>query len=123
MFGMFGDAKIKAACLGDTLAPMKAYAGIDLNDLASRENFDLQEEALLLIVKTIGKQKSYHSFEMVCATWIALINATRTNSRHSFAGRTEELEQGLQAYLADHVNTTTRNGMPSGLLAAIEKYI
>lgn len=123
MFGMFGDSKIKATCLGDTLGPMKAYAGTDLNDLAGSENFDLQEDAFSFLTKAVGKQKSYHSFEMICATWMALINSTRTNSRHSFSGKTGALEQGFRAYLKDYVDITTRNGMPRGLFAAIEKYI
>jgi hypothetical protein len=122
MFGMFGDSKIKAACLGDTLGPMKTYSGIDLNDLAGSENFDLQEEAFSFLTTAVGKQKSYHSFEMICATWMALISSTRTNSRHSFSSRTEALEQGFRAYLQDYVDITTRNGMPRGLFAAIENY-
>ena len=123
MFGMFGDAKIKATCLGDTLAPMHAYAGVDLNDLANKENFDLQEAAFDLISQAVGKQKKYHSFEMVCATWLALIKLSKTSSNHSFAELVERLERGFEAYLTDHVDITTRNGMPRGLFAAIEKYL
>ena len=46
MFGMFGSGKVKAECLGDTLGPMQTYAGLNLNELSNKENFDLQEEAI-----------------------------------------------------------------------------
>ena len=123
MFGMFREAKIKALCLGDTLAPMQAYAGINLHDLANKENFDLREAALGLLTQTVGEQKSYHSFEMVCATWVSLINLLMNDPSHSFAGNSAQLERGFQAYLAEQVDIATKNGMPRGLFAAIERYL
>jgi len=123
MFGMFGDAKIKAACLGDTLGPLQNYCDVNLNDLGGKENYDLQEAAFLVLNDTVGKQKKYHSFEMVCATWMALIKLSKTSRSHSFAELVERLERGFEGYLTDHVDITTRNGMPRGLFAAIEKYL
>ena len=124
MFGMFGSAKIKATCLGDTLSPMKQYANIDLSkSLANKENFDLQEDAYDMLSNAIGVQKRYHSFEMICCTWLALIKSSKAQPNHSLAAKADVLEQGLRAFLSDKVDITTRNGMPRGLFALLEKYL
>lgn len=123
MFGMFGTGKIKATCLGDTLYPMKHYANIDLNDLANRENFDLQEEAYSLLSSAIGVQKRYHSFEMIAATWLALIQIASTNPQHTFSNKVSNLERGLRSYLSDKVDITVKEGMPRGLYGKLEKYL
>ena len=123
MFGMFGTGKIMASCLADTLYPMKHYANLDLNDLQSRENFDLQEEAYSVLTSSVGVQKRYHSFEMIAATWLALIKIASTQPQHSFAGQVNNLERGLRAYLLDKVDITIREGMPRSLYGKLEKYL
>jgi len=123
MFGMFGTAKIKAVCLADTLSPMKKYSSIDINRLENKENFDLQEETYEVLSNAVGVQKRYHSFEMICCTWLALIKATQNLPNHSLAGRANTLEQGLRAFLSENADITTRNGMPRGLHRLLEKYL
>ena len=108
MFGMFGSAKIKAECLGDTLDPMKNYAGLNLFKITNQENFDLQEDAFKLLQDTVGKQKKYLPLEMVCATWLALINSCNSNSNHTFAQKKAALEQGFRNFLSDYVNDVVR---------------
>ena len=123
MFGMFGSAKVKAYCLGDTLNPMKKYALVDLNSLPRLENVELQDEAYNLLTLTVGTQKRYHSFEMVCATWLALIDISSKNVQHSCAGQKNTLESGFRSYLFDTMDETKRNGVPRGLFSHIEKYL
>lgn len=123
MFGMFGSAKVKAYCIGDTLNPMKKYAGVNLNSLPGLENVELQDEAYSLLTQTIGVQKRYHTFEMTCATWLALINISSKNSQHTCAAQKNIIENGLQSYLSEIMDETKRNGMPRGLFSKIEKYL
>jgi len=123
MFGMFGTAKIKAYCIGETLNPMKKYANVNINNLANIENFDLSDEAYTLLSQAVGVQKSYHAFEMICATWLALILVVHNSPQHTFAGKVDMLERGLRSYLSDEMNITRRTGMPRGLFVLLEKYL
>ena len=120
---MFGKAKIKATCLGDSLHPILHYASIDLNSLTSIENFELQEEAYALLLRSIGEKKRYHSFEMVCVTWLALIGIASSSSQHTLNGRGDKLRLGLRSYLGEAADETTRRGMPRGLYALLEQYL
>ena len=112
MFGMFGSAKIKAQCLGDTLYPMKTYAGLDLNQITNKENFELQEDAFELLQDAVGKQKKYLELEMVCATWLAILNSCHANSNHTFSRRKIELEKGFRDFLSVRINDIGRRGIP-----------
>lgn len=123
MFGMFGSAKIKAECLGDTLGPMQSYSGLDLNQITNKENFELQEGAFDLLQDAVGKQKKYLELEMVCATWLTVLNSANANSNHTFSGRKSELEKGFKDFLSVRINDIARRGMPPQLLSLLNKYL
>ena len=123
MLGMFGSAKIKAQCLGDTLHPMQSYSGLDLNQITNKENFELQEDAFELLQDAVGKQKKYLELEMVCATWLAVLNSANANSNHTYSGRKSELEKGFRDFLSVRINDITRQGMPPRLLSLLKKYL
>ena len=123
MFGMFGSAKVKAECLGDTLGPMQTYAGLNLHQISNRENFDLQEDAYKLLQDTIGEQKSYLELEKICATWLAILNSVEQSSNHTFSHNRLELENGFKEFLSLRVNDVVKQGMPSGLFSLIKKFL
>jgi hypothetical protein len=118
---MFGSAKIKANCLGYTLDPMQSYSGLDLNKITNKENFELQEDSFKLLQDSVGKQKAYLELEMVCATWLAIINACNANSHHTFSRRKPELEKGFKDFLSVRINDIARRGMRPRLLSLLNK--
>ena len=123
MFGMFGSAKIKAECLGNTLDQLKYYSGLNLNKITNKENFELQEGAFDLLQDAVGKQKKYLPLETICATWLALLNSANENSNHSFSGKKSEIEDGLRVFLSVHINDIARKDMAPGLLSLLNKYL
>ena len=118
MFGMFGSAKVKAECLGDTLGPMQTYAGLNLHQISNRE-----EDAYKLLQDTIGEQKSYLELEKICATWLAILNSVEQSSNHTFSHNRLELENGFKEFLSLRVNDVVKQGMPSGLFSLIKKFL
>lgn len=123
MFGMFGSGKIKAQCMGDSLSPMNQYAGLNLNKLKGKENFELQEDAFKMLEDCIGQQKKYHSLEMVCATWLALINSVSKDPSHTFSEQKLDLEKGFTDFLSVYVDEVVKDGMPSKLFSLLKKYL
>ena len=123
MFGMFGSGKVKAECLGDTLGPMQTYAGLNLNELSNKENFDLQEDAYKLLQNTIGEQKKYLELENICATWLAILQTIDNSPNHTFSRYRAELENGFKDFLSIRVNDVVKEGMPSELFSLLKKYL
>ena len=109
--------------LGDTLGPMRTYAGFDLNQITNRENFELQEDAFKVLQNAVGNQKKYLELEMVCATWLAALNSANTNPNHTFSGRKSELEKGFRDFLSARINDIAGQDMPRGLLSLLNIYL
>ena len=120
---MFGNAGIMAQCLGDTLAPMKTYSGANINKLTNKENFELQENAFKLLQDTVGVKKKYLELEMVCATWLAVLNSVNISSNHTFTEKREDLEMGFKVFLSIRINDFVIKGISPRLLSMLNKYL
>jgi hypothetical protein len=105
------------------LYTMQHYSGLNLNDLPMKENVELSEDAYELLKNSVGEQKSYVKIEMVCATWLSLLNICNTNPNHTFSANKTEVESGFKRFLSDNVNDPVRNCMPRGLFSLLEKYL
>ena len=122
MFGLFAEAKVKATCLADALYPMQDHASVNLHKLSNKENIELQEKAYAFLTGALGSKRNYHSYEMTCATWLALLRLLDQNPFHSFAHRKTEIERGLRSYNTVVWDEVLQSGLGQSFIALIKSY-
>ena len=122
MFGFFSSTKVKATCLADALYPLRDHASVDIFKITSKESFELQEEAYDLLKSALGEKKKYHTYEMVCATWLALLKILKTTNQHTLLEYTPQIERGLRDYNSAVWDEVLRQDMGKSLILLVEIY-
>jgi hypothetical protein len=122
MFGFFSSAKVKATCLADALNPLKEHASVDIYRITNKENIELQDEAFEILESALGKKKSYHSYEMVCATWLALLKILKTTRQHTLSNNLSQIEIGLRDYNSSVWDEVLRQDLGKSFILLVEIY-